>query len=378
MDDVCETARTETQKKMKILHALLIVGLGQYVCNAEWMDALKMSQDSRVTFLGRHLVGDDAVSFDFQATGFRIGNVDTSQELEVNMDVGCDDVRFGVFSGDEEMLESEFKGINGNRTYKINATSSILTIRKITEPFGKKCGATKVYGANVAFSSKQYLQPMERAYFIDFYGDSDTAAYGVDGKKDETFSCLEHMSIYEDFSDGWVKGVFDRLNHSFEYSVQAVSGIGVVRNAVSFGTPTLSQESMPKLIHRSLQTVDSDDFKPSRSSADLIVIYLGSNDYTNLFWNPSAETFTNAYVKMANDVRAQYEKNTTIPLLHICGGETKPCDYVKDAASRLENSQYTDTFDLGITKAGCIGHRDRTQQSTLADKLAPIFGKYLQ
>ena len=143
---------------MKILHALLIVGLGQYVCNAEWMDALKMSQDSRVTFLGRHLVGEDAVSFDFQATGFRIGNVDTSQELEVNMDVGCDDVRFGVFSGAEEVLESEFKGINGNRTYKINATSSILTIRKITEPFGKKCGATKVYGANVAFSSKQYLQ----------------------------------------------------------------------------------------------------------------------------------------------------------------------------------------------------------------------------
>ena len=77
---------------------------------------------------------------DFQATDSESKRRHV-EELEVNMDVGCDDVRFGVFSGDEEMLESEFKGINGNRTYKINATSSILTIRKITEPLGKKCGA---------------------------------------------------------------------------------------------------------------------------------------------------------------------------------------------------------------------------------------------
>mgnify|MGYP007000425618 len=71
------------------------------------------------------------------ATGFRLRNVATSQ-FELNINAGCDDVRFGVFSGEEETLESEFKGINGNRTYKINTTSSTVTIRKITEPFGTK------------------------------------------------------------------------------------------------------------------------------------------------------------------------------------------------------------------------------------------------
>ena len=345
------------------------------VCNGEWIDALRMTQDSRVTFLGRHVVEEDAVLFDFVATGFRLRNVATSQ-FELNINAGCDDVRFGVFSGEEETLESEFKGINGNRTYKINTTSSTVTIRKITEPFGRKCTATKLYGANLTFSSKPYVKVNKRTYFIDFYGDSDTAAFGVDGEGDETFRCLEHMSTYEDFSDGWVKGVFDRLNHSFDYSVQAVSGIGVVKNAVGFGTPTLSTVTMPKLFRRSLQTVDREDFKPL-SSADLIVIYLGSNDYTNLFWNPSEAVFTKTYETMVNDIRAQYEQNTTIPLLHICGGETKPCSYVKNVANRLENSDYTDTSDLGIKKAGCVGHRNRTQQSRLADVLSPVFDKYL-
>ena len=98
---------------------------------------------------------------------------------------------------------------------------------------------------------------------------------------------------------------------------------------------------------------------------------------TNLFWNPSEAVFTKTYETMVNDIRAQYEQNTTIPLLHICGGETKPCSYVKNVANRLENSDYTDTSDLGIKKAGCVGHRNRTQQSRLADVLSPVFDKYL-
>ena len=367
----------ERERKMRnIILAVIVICCGE--CMGDWMGPMSMVQDSRVEFVGRHLVNEDAIAFDYVASGLRFSNVNGNFSL--SLDAGCDKVRFGVFSGEEESFSYEFKGMGegNNRSYEISKTEdSIVTIRKITEPFGHDCGPVMLYGANIAFNTDNSSTTFKsKEYFIDFYGDSDTAAFGVDGKKSEPFRCLEHMSTYEDFSDGWVKGLFDRLNHSFDYSIQAVSGIGVVKNAVTFGTPTLSEDTMPKIYRRSLQTVDRDDFKPSRTEADLIVIYLGGNDYTNLFWNPSAETFTNTYETMVKDIRAQYE-NPDITVLHICGGETKPCDYIKNVSSRVGNSFYTDTFDLGIPKVGCIGHRDKTQQATLADKLVPVFKNIL-
>lgn len=152
-----------------------------------------------------------------------------------------------------------------------------------------------------------------------------------------------------------------------------MSGIGVVKNAVDFGTPTLSTKTMPKIHRRSLQTVDLDNFVAT-VTPNLIVVYIGSNDYTNIF-PPSAETFGDAYAKMVGSIRAQY--NTTVSVLHICRGDHPQCAPIRAFANASDVDHYTDTFDGDTPTSGCIGHRGAEQQKALAGKMATVIKSLL-
>lgn len=170
---------------------------------------------SNMELLGRHhVVTNMSSSFDFIASGVRFSNVDINSSFVLNMDVGCDEVRFGVFGGKEEMFMYEFKGKGkGNKSYSISTESAeIVSVRKVTEPFGRNCGPVIVYGATISMNRTITIEPNDKkSCFIDFYGDSDTAAFGVDGESKEYLKCLSSMSSYENFADGWVKRLFDLL-----------------------------------------------------------------------------------------------------------------------------------------------------------------------
>ena len=126
---------------------------------------------------------------------------------------------------------------------------------------------------------------------------------------------------------------------------------------------------MPQILHRTLQTAPTDDYAPNAWQPSLLIVYLGSNDYVNLF-PPSNETFRAKYTAMVASIVAQY-LSPAPPVLHICGGEPKPCDFVEEVA-RQTGGHYTTTFDKGVPKQGCVGHRGVTQQKMLAARLANV------
>ena len=83
------------------------------------------------------------------------------------------------------------------------------------------------------------------------FGDSDSAAYGVDGSSCAEMRCLEAAFGDENFVHGWIRGVQQLVGGATsgmaEAHVQAVSGIGVTRSAGG------GKEKMPQLLRRSLQ-----------------------------------------------------------------------------------------------------------------------------
>ena len=325
------------------------------------------------TYLGRHKYDekDQSMQFDFVATGFHVACTGPGTYV-FKMDAGCKDkVRFGVFSANGTLLGDEFEGRSKGRpeNYTVNISSHHdegIVLRKITEPFGS-CAAVRFYGAFVPSSAlpAASYRSMPR---VDFYGDSDTASFGVDGKADEVVRCLASMSQYENFAHGWVKAAADSV--PFDFSVQAVSGIGVVKNAVDFGTPTLSTKTMPEIHRRNLQTVDLDDFESIEGPPDLIVVYIGSNDYTNVF-PPSHETFGDTYGRMIGSIREQYA-DAVVPVLHICRADHPQCGPIRSFANASDVDFYTDTFDGDEPTAGCIGHRGAEQQKILAGRMAAV------
>jgi hypothetical protein len=153
------------------------------------------------------------------------------------------------------------------------------------------------------------------------------------------------MSVqFENFAHGWVHGVAETLGA--DYHAQAISGIGVTRNAaaitaaaaaaaavaatsraaagvhthpgpaaraqaqlsdqtmqlsdqtmqLSDQTMQLSDQTMPDLALRALHTIAEDDYRPC-----VVVLYLGSNDFVQKA-GPSQASFTRAYGALVDKI----------------------------------------------------------------------------
>ena len=95
---------------------------------------------------------------------------------------------------------------------------------------------------------------------------------------------------------------------------------------------------------------------------------------------PSPQTFQSAYEAMVEKVLALFDdgaEKPVVPVLHVCGGEPKPCESVKAAAAALNSSSasihvYSTGGDYGQGKEGCVGHRSAEQQARVAAFLEPV------
>lgn len=373
------------------LLATASVGWCSYVTSATSRSqlgrALKLAPNDRsLQYIGRHTVNASLGQFDWVATGLEIrirrGSLHSmpsgaSGILSVEMDAGR--TRFGVFLGAGRRQQlAEFWTSKGRRPYPIAkavdvlAAGGVVSVLKLTEHFSQVVNVYSVTlpdgtepdpttstaaAAAAALASKR----------IDVYGDSDSASFGVLSSRWLPFLCLDGAR-YEDFSRGWIHGVQMLLGTNstpVDVRVQAVSGIGVVKNAPS-GT-----ETMGRVMKRNLQTVDLDDYSPGSWHPDLIVMYLGSNDWAAFSGPPTKEQFMTAYRHLVDNITAQYQHPTPPPVLHVCGGEQHPCGYIETIANAT-GSRYTTTFDTGSVKGGCVGHRNAAQQATLANNMAPV------
>lgn len=310
--------------------------------------------------LGRHHVNSGVAVFDWVGTGvsFRISQENETRQAAVRVDMDGNGARFVIIKQGNEI--KDLFTSKGRRAYDLGVEvqgGDVVTLMKSSE-----AERVSLYGVSLdGLGLASWSQASQRR--IDVYGDSDTAGYGVDGKWWWP-SCGFRAEKYNNFAHGWTLNAASALQA--ELHVQAISGIGVIKNAGGSTSRTMTQ-----LLGRTLHTVDADDYDGSSWPPSLIVFYIGSNDFVN-FANPSKDEFIAAYKDMVARILAPFGSGAP-PVVHVCGEQKTPCEWIEGFAKSTGNVFTRTGPNAGGIPSGCMGHRDVRQQKTLAERLTPVF-----
>ena len=276
--------------------------------------------------------------------------------------------------------------ING-KLHKVLRTTSD-TIYTIAEKLKKKRHSlliTKrtegIFG--VASFEGLILNPGERLYpvlkgkrrKIEFIGDSFVAGFGSEGKSPDCLFSKETENNYITYGPVLAR----RLKA--DYTIVAVSGIGIVRNHGD--SITTSMQPLPYYYDRvCLNDTIKWDFQ--KWQPDLVVVRLGRNDY----WQkpfPTRATFRKAYIDFLKRIRSLYPK---ADILALCGPVRKDphCDYIRSAVTEMENKLQDKKIrfvrldiKLNVPKDfGCQKHPNESGHKKIADALEPIIRKLLK
>jgi hypothetical protein len=161
-----------------------------------------------------------------------------------------------------------------------------------------------------------------------------------------------------------------------EYRLEAVSGKGVVRNAL--GVPGAK---MPSLFSRNTDNSKENSYKlEDKYVPDAVLLFIGANDYNNVK-NPSMGNFVDGYVGMLQKIAKDYMIYTDQrpKLISICDIEFNKelCYNVRTAVKSFAYA-YKSVYYLeipegthGKQETGCIGHPNVKGQRKMAEALYP-------
>lgn len=234
-------------------------------------------------------------------------------------------------------------------------------------------------GPGLAVAAKGQA-PDGRAHYgarrIEFVGDSDSNGYCIDGTPDMPWGDYFKLPSFQDCSSGYAAQLGRRLGA--DAHVEAVSGTGVYENGFGISGPI-----MPALYERTLSSDGSaaTAWDWGRWAPGAVVVYLGSNDYANLF-GPSDSEFTGAYTTLLQAIGDRYgsDKGGPVEIINICGGpgdaRPEPCPLISAVSNKFAHAYATSHYiaipaSLGAGESGCLGHRNLKAQTELADFLEP-------
>lgn len=207
---------------------------------------------------------------------------------------------------------------------------------------------------------------------IEFIGDSFVAGLGSEGKSPDCLFSRETDNNYIAFGPVLAR----RLNA--DYSIIAISGIGIVRN--NGDSTGISKKPLPYYYERAcLNETLKWDFQ--KWQPDLVVVRLGNNDYWKKPY-PPISAFQTAYIKFLKRIRKVCPKAS---ILVLCEPVRKDphCDYIKslvnELSSRLQDKKiWFEELDvyLDISKDfGCQEHPNESGHKKIADALEPKIRK---
>ena len=207
---------------------------------------------------------------------------------------------------------------------------------------------------------------------IEFIGDSFVAGLGSEGKSPDCLFTRETENNYIAFGPVLARR-FDA-----DYSIIAVSGIGIIRN---HGDSTkISKRPMPYYYERACLNEELNwDFQ--KWQPDLVVIRLGNNDYWEKPY-PTLNAFQTAYIKFLKRIRKLYPKSSILVLCEPVRRDPH-CDYIKslvnELSSRLQDKKiWFEELDVNLDKTkdyGCQEHPNEYGHKKIADALEPIIRK---
>lgn len=209
------------------------------------------------------------------------------------------------------------------------------------------------------------LVPSEYPFMrrMEFVGDSITAGYGNEGNG--AGAGCDFSALTENGAASFAAVTARNLNAA--YSAVAWSGRGLRVNFGDAPVPT-----MPSLYGRTRPSDTSDTWDFSSYVADVVVVYLGTNDTWSVA-DPGTE-FTSAYVTFLARVRSNY------PAAHIFAVAAPERGFVVTRVQDAVNERMTsgdpnvhffqfDDYDLARDGVGCNGHPSVAAHAVMATKL---------
>ncbi len=240
-------------------------------------------------------------------------------------------------------------------------------------------GGAKVYGISLGKKGKFGAAPKFANRRIEFIGDSFTVGYGVEGSigdpDDQVFITTNTSMAYSFLlADGY----------KADFQVNAFSGRGVVRNydniVPEWPVTRLYQYTVPGEAPADLgQGLDSTKLSWDFSSfhPQVIVVFLGINDFQgNPPYGDKAE-FKKAYVGMLNKLRVAHPG---VKFLLVSTKIWPNDDLTPTVKSIFEEEKAAGNKDLEFVEVATEntalhGHPSKRSQADLANTLRPIIGR---
>jgi len=143
---------------------------------------------------------------------------------------------------------------------------------------------------------------------------------------------------------------------------------------------------MPIYWNKTIATDENPIWNFTNYKPDLIIIFLGSNDFFNEPY-PSPSSFIESYISLLQQISNSYNLNSTsqtVKIINICGGnfssDILPCPYISQAISQFQNqTSFPFVYFISIPfnllnypeDYGCLEHRNVKGQWILANYLFP-------
>ncbi|TDB76174.1 cellulose-binding protein [Micromonospora sp. KC723] len=251
-----------------------------------------------------------------------------------------------------------------------NAEHTVRLVKRNESPW-----STSEFGGFVAAPGGAILtKPAARSRQIEFIGDSLTAGYGNTSTSRDCTGDQVNRTTNTDVSYGAL--VARRL--SADYQINAFSGRGMVRNYNGSDPGT----DYRTYYDRALLNVPGDVWNPDTWRPQLVVVYLGTNDFSTAL-NPgepwTAESlvaaYRAAYGSFLQKLRTRYGTNTTI----VAVGASPFADSVRQVVQERTSAgdsrvRYWALDGTSLDLLGCHWHYSARDHQLIADRFGTFVG----
>ena len=346
--------RMSLRLAITVMKRFFLIAAGLLACVLSPAETIKGS-DGKLSYIGRTEESENgSVSFDWSATTVRVAFKGK------NLKIKCSDTHkdyFNVWIDKEQGPRADF-------VVTVNSADTVLTLlttkktARHTVILQKRTEAEQgTFTLHELTTDGTFLEaPAPKARLIEFVGDSYTCGYGVEAlhRGDPFLPAEENPSqTYADVLGRLFGAETVHISHS---------GRGIVRNYGDFN----QHENMIKLYAQTFDQYKEDAWTPTYRP-DLVVIYLGTNDFST-DKQPNLWAWCNNYRLLLQKIREFHGPD--VPILCMAS----PCDeqmddYVAEAVRRsgvdgvyfapiLSNCYKLDDTDLGAAwHPNYNGHR---------------------
>ncbi|TDC85683.1 cellulose-binding protein [Micromonospora sp. KC606] len=251
-----------------------------------------------------------------------------------------------------------------------NAEHTVRLVKRNESPW-----SSSEFGGFVAAPGGALLtKPAARSRQVEFIGDSLTAGYGNTSTSRDCTGDQVNRTTNTDVS----YGALTARRLSADYQINAFSGRGMVRNYNGSDPGT----DYRTYYDRALLNVAGDLWNPGTWRPQLVVVYLGTNDFSTALnpgepWTADSlvAAYRTAYSAFLQKLRTRYGTNTTI----VAVGASPFADSVQQVVQERANAgdgrvRYWALDGTGLDLLGCHWHYSTRDHQLIADRLGTYIG----